>query len=104
MVLCALQPGVASFLGIEPSENVWPKLVEAASFAGMKSRAEETAPDADLGEWSNSGEFFRSARRGAWQTELSEENKALYAEVNSKRLDPELKAWAENGGTAGALA
>lgn len=94
---------VAKFLGIEPNEDDWPELVQAASFAGMKKKAEETAPDADLGEWSNSGEFFRAARRGAWQTGLSEENKALYEEINTQRLDPELKAWAEQGNRRSAL-
>ena len=93
---------VACFLGVEHNEGDWPQLVEAASFAGMKNRAEDTAPDADLGEWSNSGDFFRSARRGAWRTGLSEENKALYENVNSSRLDPQMKAWAEHGGIPAA--
>ena len=91
---------VANFLSVEVDEDDWPALVAAASFEGMKNKAEETAPDADLGEWRNSGQFFRSARMGAWERGLSEENKALYEEVNSKRLDPEIKAWAERGRAA----
>ena len=87
----------AAFLGIEIDEEKWPQLVEAASFQGMKGKAQEIAPDADLGEWRKSGDFFRSARMGAWQTGLSAQNQALYEDVNSKRLDPEMKAWAELG-------
>lgn len=91
---------VAQFLRIDVDECDWPALVAAASFAGMKGKASQTAPDADLGEWRSSGDFFRSARMGAWQSALSEANKALYEEVNSKRLDPDMKAWAEGGRAA----
>ena len=88
---------LADFLEITIDEAQWPALVEAASFNGMKDKAHETAPDADLGEWSNSADFFRSARMGAWQTELSTENKSLYETINSNRLDPDMKFWAEQG-------
>lgn len=89
---------VAEFLNISVDEAEWPALVAAASFEGMKDKAQETAPDADLGEWANSSDFFRSARMGAWRTGLSTENQVLYEAVNSTRLDPEMKAWAERGG------
>lgn len=88
---------VAAFLDIAIDEAQWPALVAAASFDGMKAKAQETAPDADLGEWSNSKDFFRSARMGAWRTGLSTENKALYETVNAQRVDPAMKAWAEQG-------
>lgn len=91
---------VAQFLGIHVAEGDWAALVEAASFQGMKGKAADTAPDADLGEWRSSDNFFRSARMGAWQTALSEENKALYEEVNATRVDPQMKAWAERGRAA----
>lgn len=91
---------IAKFLGIDVADEEWPALVEAASFNDMKRKAEQTAPDADLGEWRSSDNFFRSARLGAWQTGLSAENKALYEEVNSKRVDADMKAWAERGRAA----
>ena len=87
----------AAFLEIEVEEAAWPPLVAAASFKGMKDRANETAPDADLGEWRSPADFFRAARIGAWRTGLSPDNQALYEAVNSKRLDPEMKSWAEHG-------
>ena len=87
----------AAFLDIAIDEEKWPQLVEAASFLGMKRKAQEVAPDADLGEWRSCGDFFRSARMSAWQAALSPENQALYEDVNSKRVDPEMKAWAEHG-------
>ena len=91
---------VAKFLNIEVRDSDWPALVTAASFHGMKGKAEQTAPDADLDEWRSSVDFFRSARMGAWQTGLSAENNALYQEVNSQRVDQEMKAWAEGGRAA----
>jgi hypothetical protein len=93
---------VAAFLDIAVDEAEWPALVAAASFAGMKDKAQETAPDADLGEWSNSGDFFRAARMEAWRNGLSAENQALYETVNAERVDPEMKAWAEQGRGAAA--
>jgi hypothetical protein len=93
---------VAAFLDIAVDEAEWPALVAAASFAGMKDKAQETAPDADLGEWSNSGDFFRAARMEAWRDGLSAENQALYETVNAERVDPEMKAWAEQGRGAAA--
>jgi hypothetical protein len=87
----------AAFLEVEIDEAKWPQLVEAASFLGMKSKARDIAPDADLGEWRKSGDFFRSARMGAWRAGLSASNQALYEDVNNKRLDPEMKAWMEHG-------
>ena len=91
---------VAAYLNVAIDEAEWPALVAAASFDGMKDKAQEIAPDADLGEWSNSGDFFRSARMGAWRTGLSAENRALYETINSERVDPEMKAWAEQGRSA----
>ena len=88
---------LADSLEIAIDEAQWPMLVAAASFNGMKDKAQETAPDADLGEWSNSADFFHSARMGAWKTELSTENKSLYETINSQRLDPDMKVWAEQG-------
>jgi hypothetical protein len=38
----------------------------------------------------------------AWRDGLSAENQALYETVNAERVDPEMKAWAEQGRGAAA--
>jgi hypothetical protein len=84
-------------LGIPIDETRWPSLVNAARFDTMKQNAAQNAPGAHLGEWSDSGNFFRKARSGEWRDVLSLENLALYEKVSSERLSPELKKWLENG-------
>jgi hypothetical protein len=88
---------LAAFLDVELGEAALPALCRAASFAAMKGAADETAPGAHLGEWSDNRAFFASARLGAWRETLSAENQALYAELAPKRAPPPLRAWLEGG-------
>ena len=91
---------LSQFLGIAINDNVFPSLVEAASFHAMKEKGEANAPGAHLGEWRNASEFFKSARRGQWKEILSAENLALYEQAASERLDPQLRLWLEKGRAA----
>jgi aryl sulfotransferase len=79
---------------------LWPALAGAASFASMKAHADETAPGAHLGEWSDNSAFFASARLDAWRETLSAENQALYLELAPRRAPPALRAWLEGGRVA----
>jgi aryl sulfotransferase len=88
---------LARFLGIAVAPAAWPTLVEAASFARMKSRADDTAPGAHLGDWASNAAFFASARLDGWKDVLSEANQALYQELAPKRAEPALRAWLEGG-------
>ena len=92
---------LSAFLGVPVDEAVWPSLVEAASFAAMKARADEAAPGAHLGEWRSNDDFFRRARMGEWRGVLSAENLALYDKIYGQRLEPALKRWLEVGRAAG---
>jgi aryl sulfotransferase len=93
--------GLAGFLGIPVDEARWPSFLEAASFTAMRERADEMAPGASFQEWRSNRDFFRSARRGAWQGRLSAEQLALYEDVATTRLGRRLKAWLEGGRAAG---
>jgi aryl sulfotransferase len=88
---------LAGFLAIDVDSEQWPELVAAASFASMKSRADDVAPGAHLGEWTSNAEFFRKARVGEWREILSLDNQDLYERITRERLEPPLKAWLENG-------
>jgi aryl sulfotransferase len=88
---------LSQFLGMAVDETVWPGLVEAASFATMKEKADADAPGAHLGEWKSNAAFFRRARMGEWRSVLSEQNQALYERLSSERLEPKLEAWLEGG-------
>ncbi len=91
---------LSAALGIPVDESKWPALVKAAGFAAMKAHAGDNAPGAHLGEWADNGNFFRKARKGEWQSVLSDENKALYERIALEKLGPELKAWLEGGKAA----
>jgi aryl sulfotransferase len=92
---------LSAFLGIPVDEAIWPRLVEAASFAAMQANADADAPGAHLGEWRNNAAFFRRGRLGEWRAALSAENQALYERLSTQRLEPNLKAWLEIGRAAG---
>jgi aryl sulfotransferase len=93
---------LAAFLGVKVDEARWPEFLAAGSFSNMKARADETAPNADKGEWRSNADFFRKARLDAWREALTPENQALYEEVNRERVDPAMKLWIERGrGAAG---
>lgn len=91
---------LAAFLGTPIDAAIWPSLVDAASFASMRSRAADAAPGAHLGEWRSNEDFFRKGRMGEWRTALSPQNQSLYAELTPQRLAPELQRWLEGGRTA----
>jgi hypothetical protein len=91
---------LSAFLGVPVDEDVWPKLVAAASFSAMKAHADEAAPGAHLGEWRSNDAFFRRARMGEWPSVLSAESQALYDKLYGARLDPALKLWLEGGRAA----
>lgn len=91
---------LSAFLGIPVDEARWPELVKAGSFAAMRQGADGAAPGAHTGEWTSNADFFRMARMGQWREGLTKENQALYEDLNTRRLDPSLKAWIERGRSA----
>jgi hypothetical protein len=88
---------LSAFLGISVDEEVWPQLVQAATFEAMKAGADQAAPGAHLGEWRSNDDFFRRARMAEWPSVLSAESQALYDKLSAERLTPALKAWLEGG-------
>jgi hypothetical protein len=85
---------LAAFLGVSAPTA---EMVEAASFANMRARADDTAPGAHRGEWRRNADFFRKARLGEWRERLSPQSLALYERVTSERLSAPLKRWLEAG-------
>jgi hypothetical protein len=88
---------LAAFLDIAIVESRWPRLLQGASRAEMKRRADELAPGAHHGEWKTNADFFRMARLGQWREVLTAENQALYERVSQAIAPPPMKAWLEGG-------
>ena len=84
---------LADRLEIEVPEDSWRSLVEAATFASMKARAEERAPGPVDSIWLDDKKFFYSGTNGQWQTLLDADGMQRYAERVHSLADPELSAW-----------
>jgi aryl sulfotransferase len=82
---------LAARLGIEVPEPEWPALVQAASFDGMRARADRLVPTAGL--FKSNAAFFRQGRSGAGRETLSEPELAAYYERAAELAPPDLLAW-----------
>jgi len=69
---------VAAALGVAIDETRWPAFVEAAGLASMRSRADDTAPDAHLGLWESSAKFFRVGGTRDWASLLGPDGVAHF--------------------------
>ncbi len=83
---------IADRLGIEVPAERWPSLVEAATFAQMRSRSDELAPNT-LGVLKDGARFFRSGRSGAGREVLTDGELATYEQRVAELAPPDLVAW-----------
>lgn len=86
---------VAAFLDIPVDEDIWPALVDSATFKTMKSQADQTAPA--QGVWRDNSKFFNRGTNGGWRDVMTEEELVLYDEVVEKTLEPAAARWMEEG-------
>jgi hypothetical protein len=87
---------IAAWLGIEVQAQRWATLVQAATFAAMRQRAQVLAPDA-LGVLKDRQVFFREGRSGAGQSLLSTEELSRYHRRASQMAPADLLAWLHRG-------
>src|SRR5690242_21919068 len=93
---------IAARLGIAITETAWPDLVQAATFAVMKGRAGELAPEASHdGFYHDCSQFFHSGSTGQWRQVLSEEELPRYAARVAACAPPDLAAWIHRRATGG---
>jgi aryl sulfotransferase len=87
---------IAAFLAIEPSREVWPSLVQAATFAAMKREGKTLLGQAtDIFE-GGSDRFFFKGSNDRWRDEMTAEDLALYEQA-ATRFTPGLARWIEKG-------
>jgi hypothetical protein len=89
---------LASRLGIAIAEQCWPALVEAATFARMKSRTDVHPPPA-AGIVPDPGLFFRRGTSGAGREILNDAELAGYYARAAELAPPDLIAWLHRGAT-----
>src|SRR6187549_2513148 len=66
-------------LGIDVDEHRWPRLVHAATFESMRSRADTTVPDVGPEQWIDPAAFFSHGTSGQWRDLLDNPGLARYA-------------------------
>lgn len=88
---------VSKLLGISHSEAVMAQLVQAATFDNMKENAQRFAPSGGKGFFKSDTEFFHSGTSGKWRGELKDQELAGYGAIMDAHLQPEDRAWLENG-------
>ncbi|MDL4773875.1 MULTISPECIES: sulfotransferase domain-containing protein [Thermomonosporaceae] len=83
---------LAGALGIEVPDGRWPSLVEAATFANMRARADALAPNPS-GILKDNAAFFRRGTSGGAREVLSPEDLARYARRTAELAPPDLLEW-----------
>ena len=95
---------IATALDIEIEEELWPSLINAASFDSMKSNADNIAPDVTHQAWRSNAAFFHKGANEQWRDVLDDESIALYEQVLVERAPGELGKWMEQGFINGDIA
>ena len=87
---------IAEFLGLDPPRDVWPSLVEAASFEAMKRNGKALLPDFEKIFDGGSDRFLFKGTNSRWREVMTADDLALYDQV-AKRLTPGLARWLQSG-------
>jgi aryl sulfotransferase len=90
---------LAAFLDIDVPDAKWDALVDAASFASMRARAEELAPEVTAG-FVNAATFFRRGGSGGWREFVRTNDEQRHYDARVAELAaPDLARWAHAGRT-----
>jgi aryl sulfotransferase len=92
---------IAAFLGIPVREDVWPELVEAATFAAMKRNGKKLLDGFELIFEGGSESFLHKGTNDRWRDVLRPDELSDYAEVVRRRCSPALARWLEHGREGG---
>jgi hypothetical protein len=87
---------LATFLEIDVHNAKWDGLVDAASFANMRERARDLAPEVTQG-FVNPDRFFRRGSSGQWRNFIKTDDDANHYRARVAELaDPDLAQWAHH--------
>jgi aryl sulfotransferase len=83
---------LAARLGIAVDEDLWPELVDAATFEHMRDRADQLVPD-PVGVLKDPTRFFRQGTSGAGRDVLTATELGRYHRRAATMAPPDLLAW-----------
>ena len=84
---------LAARLGIHVDEQRWPRLVHAARFDSMRSRADTMVPGGGPEHWIDPAAFFSRGISGQWRDLLDNADLARYAARVRALASDELVDW-----------
>ena len=84
---------LATRLGIEVDEDRWPRLVQAATFDSMRSKADTTVPGGGREHWIDPTAFFSRGTSGQWRDLLDDADLARYAARVRALASADLVEW-----------
>ena len=84
---------LARRLGIDVEENLWPQLVQSATFDSMRARADTTVPGGGPEHWIDPSAFFSRGTSGQWRELLDETDLERYAARVRTLASVELVEW-----------
>jgi hypothetical protein len=70
---------LAARLGVDVAEDRWPRLVEAATFESMRTKADRMVPGGGPEHWIDPVAFFSRGTSGQWRDLLDDADLARYA-------------------------
>ncbi len=88
---------IAAFLDIDVADDLWPELVNAATFESMQRDGESLLPGMEMGFDGGVKTFLNKGTNNRWQGVLTDEDNALYEARIRAELSPGLIAWLEAG-------
>jgi hypothetical protein len=88
-------------LALKVPEELWPELVQAATFEQMRKHADEIVPQASEGIWRDNARFFNKSTIGQWRDLLDDADLRRYQDrimelaprtrcLDASRADPRL--------------
>jgi len=92
---------VAAFLEIEVAEELWPDLVQAASFETMKDQGDQLMPQVMALFEGGSQRFFHKGQNERWKDIFREDDLALYETKLVEALSPACAVWLKEGRQVG---
>jgi aryl sulfotransferase len=88
---------IAAFLGVTCADELWPQLVEAASFESMRRDGAKLMPQLSGFFKEGAETFFFQGRNGRWRDILTTHDLAAYDDKVASSLTSECACWVEGG-------
>lgn len=85
--------GLSSRLGVTVAEELWQRLVEAATFEKMRERADQVVPNSTNALWHDNKQFFHRGSSGQWRTLLEPKDLERYRARVGELVPVELADW-----------